>query len=210
MAVRNVAPTKTNLRREKETLSLAIEGYDLLERKREILVMELMKRVDEVKILEREIALRTATAYPVLRAMLLAVGREPARRLSEGVDTKLVAKEKRVQVAGMGLYSLETSIPPRSLPYSFANSFADCDETMLEFTELMVLIASMAGVRSVVWRLAKELKKTQRRVNALEKMVIPESRERRRFIEAALEEREREFLFTGKLLKARRLKEGEA
>jgi V/A-type H+-transporting ATPase subunit D len=81
---------------------------------------------------------------------------------------------------------------------------------MVEFTELMKLIAQMASLRSVVWRLAKELRKTQRRVNALEKMVIPESRARKVFIEAALEEREREFLFTGKLLKSRRMGKGEA
>jgi V/A-type H+/Na+-transporting ATPase subunit D len=210
MAVQNVAPTKSNLRREKEKLGLALEGYDLLERKREILVMELMKRVDQVKILEREIERRCATAYPTMRRMLLAVGRERAARLSEGIAVDFQAHERRVQVAGMSVPSLEAEVPARSLPYSFVNSFADCDETMLEFTELLGLIAEMASLRSVVWRIAKELKKTQRRVNALEKMVIPETKARKHFIEAALEEREREFLFTGKLLKARRLKKDES
>jgi V/A-type H+-transporting ATPase subunit D len=209
MPVQNVAPTKSNLRREKERLALALEGYDLLERKREILVMELMKRVDEVKVLEREIEKRCATAYPAMRRMLLAVGRERAQKLAHGMKHDFQAHERRLQVAGMSVPSLEAEVPPRELQYSFVNSFADCDETMVEFTELLTLIATMAGMRSVVWRLAKELKKTQRRVNALEKMVIPESRERKRFIEAALEEREREFLFTGKLLKARRLKKDE-
>ena len=80
---------------------------------------------------------------------------------------------------------------------------------MLEFTELLKLVARMAGLRSVVWRLAKELKKTQRRVNALEKMVIPESRGRKTYIEAALEERDRESVFAGKLLKARRAGKGD-
>jgi V/A-type H+-transporting ATPase subunit D len=210
MAVQNVAPTKTNLIREKERLALALEGYDLLERKREILVMELMKRVDEVRILEREIEKRCATAYPAMRRMLLAVGRERATRLSEGMRCDFHARERRVVVAGMSVPSLEAEAPERSLPYSFVNSFADSDKAMLEFTELLKLIAEMAGMRSVVWRLAKELKKTQRRVNALEKMVIPESRARKRYIEASLEEREREFLFTGKLLKARRLRKDES
>ncbi len=209
MSVQNIAPTKSNLIREKERLSLALEGYDLLERKREILVMELMKRVDEVKILEREIEKRCSTAYPAMRRMLLSVGRERAMKLGDGIDLDFQAHERRVVVAGMSVPSLEAQVPPRKLPYSFVNSFADSDRTMLEFLELLALIAAMAGLRSVVWRLAKELKKTQRRVNALEKMVIPESKARRHFIEAALEEREREFLFTGKLLKARRLRKDE-
>ena len=172
--------------------------------------MELMKRVDEVKILEREIEKRCGTAYPTMRRMLIAVGREPAKRLSEGLHGDFQAHERQVTVAGMSVPSLEARIPARALSYSFGNSFADCDQTMLEFTELLTLIATMAGMRSVVWRLAKELKKTQRRVNALEKMVIPESKERKRFIEGALEEREREFRFTGKLLKAKRMGKAES
>lgn len=210
MPVQNIAPTKSNLIREKERLNLALEGYDLLERKREILVMELMKRVDEVRILERAIEKRTSTAYPAMRRMLIAVGRERAAKLAEGKEIDFQAVERKVSVAGIVAPTLEAEVPPRRLGYSFVNSFADCDETMLEFTELLKLIAEMAGMRSIVWRLAKELKKTQRRVNALEKMVIPESRERKHFIEAALEEREREFLFTGKLLKARKLGKGES
>jgi V/A-type H+-transporting ATPase subunit D len=210
MAVQNVAPTKSNLLHEKERLALALEGYDLLERKREILVMELMKRLDAVKILEREIEKRCGSAYPAMRRMMLSVGRERANELSLGVESDFQATERRVQVAGLSVPSIEARVPERKLVYSFVNSFADSDQTMVEFTELMKLIAQMASLRSVVWRLAKELRKTQRRVNALEKMVIPESRARKVFIEAALEEREREFLFTGKLLKSRRMGKGEA
>jgi V/A-type H+/Na+-transporting ATPase subunit D len=210
MAVQNIAPTKSNLLREKEKLVLSLEGYNLLERKREILVMELMKRLDAVKILEREIDKRCETAYPAMRRMMISVGRERSRELWQGVEVDFQATERRVQVAGLNVPSIEARVPERKLAYSFANSFADSDQTMVEFTELMKLIANMASLRSVVWRLAKELRKTQRRVNALEKMVIPESRARKAFIEASLEEREREFLFTGKLLKARRMEKSEA
>ena len=209
MAVQNVAPTKSNLLREKERLALALEGYDLLDRKREILVMELMRRVDEVKMVEREIEARCGSAYPAMRRMLLSVGRERALGLSAGMKCDFAARERRVQVAGLSVPSLEAEAPARELPYSFVNSFADSDQTMLEFTELLKLVAQMAGLRSVVWRLAKELKKTQRRVNALEKMVIPESRGRKTYIEAALEERDRESVFAGKLLKARRAGKGD-
>jgi V/A-type H+-transporting ATPase subunit D len=201
--VPNVAPTKSNLIREKERLALALEGYELLERKREILVMELMRRVDEVKVLEREIERRAGTAYPVLRRMLLSAGRERVGELAEGARKDFSVSTKRVQVAGISAPSLEARVPERELRTSFMNSFADSDETVLEFTELLKLIAEMSGLRSVVWRLAKEVRKTQRRVNALEKMVIPESRARKSFIEASLEERERESVFTVKLLKAR-------
>jgi V/A-type H+-transporting ATPase subunit D len=89
------------------------------------------------------------------------------------------------------------------------NSFADSDETASEFTALLELIARMAGLRAIVWRLAKEVRRTQRRVNALEKMVIPESKAIKSFIEASLEEREREAVFSTKLLKARKEREAD-
>jgi V/A-type H+/Na+-transporting ATPase subunit D len=206
---RNVAPTKSNLLREKETLALAEEGYDLLERKREILMLELMKRIDEVRVLEREMRRRSGAAYPVLRRMLLEAGRDNARELAAGVRADFSAKERRVQVTGISMPALEAVAPERRLQVSFMNSFADSDETAAEFSGLLELIARMAGLRAIVWRLAKEVRKTQRRVNALEKMVIPESKAIKSFIEASLEEREREAVFSTKLLKARKQREAE-
>lgn len=208
MPSRNVAPTKSNLLKEKETLTLAMEGYDLLERKREILMLELMKRMDEVRALERELRRRSSSAYPVLRRMLLEAGRDNARELAAGVKADFAARERRVQVTGISMPALEAVAPEHRLQVSFMNSFADSDETAAEFSGLLEIIASMAGLRAIVWRLAKEVRKTQRRVNALEKMVIPESKSIKTFIEASLEEREREAVFSTKLLKARKEKEG--
>jgi V/A-type H+/Na+-transporting ATPase subunit D len=203
MAKLNVAPTKSNLIAVKEQLAVAEEGYDLLEQKREILVMELMKRVEEVKLLEKEIGGRLSTAYPALTHMLLSIGRDKAGEIAEGVSYSFALDQRTVQVAGLGLPSLAVRLPERELQYSFMNSFADCDETMLEFFELLRLLTEMASIRTIVWRLAKEVKKTQRRVNALEKMVIPNTKETRAYIQSVLEEREREAFFIQKLLKNR-------
>ena len=81
MARLNVPPTKSNLFRIKDQLAIAIEGYDLLEQKREILVMELMQVVKEVKALEAEIDARIASSYPALERLLFAFGRENRVRL---------------------------------------------------------------------------------------------------------------------------------
>ena len=196
-----IAPTKSSLIRVKERLATALEGYDLLEQKREILVMELMQKVEQVKILEKELDARTATAYPCLKQMLIAVGRERAAKLSSNIRYKYELTEKRVLVAGMHLLGLEIRFPGAELKYSPANSFAECDETVLEFFGLLRILTELAAVRTIAWRLAREVRKTQRRVNALEKMVIPTARETRVYIESALEERERDAFFTSKLLK---------
>ncbi len=201
MARENIAPTKSNLLKVKDRLSTAEEGYDLLEQKREILVMELMRTVEQVKILERDLDKGTSAAYPALRRMLLTAGRERADRLSRNVRYRFDLREKRVVLAGMNLPSLEVHLGEAELKYSPANSFAECDETVLEFFKLLKILTDLAAVRTIAWRLAREVRKTQRRVNALEKQVIPAARETKAFIEAALEERERESFFSSKLLK---------
>jgi V/A-type H+-transporting ATPase subunit D len=201
MAREQIAPTKSNLLRVKERLAIAEEGHELLEQKREILVMELMARVEQVKILERNLYARAGTAYPCLKRMLVAVGRERAQRLARNISYRFELREKQVNAAGMRLAGLEIRVPDVELKYSPANSFAECDETVLEFFELLRICTELAAVRTMAWRLAREVRKTQRRVNALEKMVIPAARETRAYIESALEERDRDSFFTSKLLK---------
>jgi len=197
------APTKTNLIKEKRNLQLALQGYDLLEKKREILVIELMKRMDALELLEQEIAKMTEGAYASLRKMLLSVGRERALLISSLPVRDITLSASYMNVSGMHLPTLDVRASDPVLHYSFMNSFAVCDETVIEFTELLDKLSTAAGMRSIVWRLAREVRKTQRRVNALDKMVIPRSREIVKFIDSSLDERERESLFAVKMLKQR-------
>ena len=203
MAQAYPAPTKTNLINEKRSLGLALQGYDLLEKKREILVIELLKRMDELGLLEKDIRELTEKSYHHLRKMLLVVGRERALALSSKPVRSITLKTGNVNVSGMNLPTLVVRAGAPELNYSFINSFAVCDETVIEFSELLQKLAAAAGLRSIVWRLAREVKKTQRRVNALDKMVIPRSGEIVKFIESTLDERDRESLFAVKLLKQR-------
>jgi V/A-type H+-transporting ATPase subunit D len=207
MARESVAPTKSNLRAVKDRLATAVEGHDLLEQKREILVMDLMNKVEQVKILERDLSARIASAYPALKRMLVVCGRERADRISRDIRYGFELREKRMLLGGMNLPGLEIKLPEAELKYSPANSFAECDETVLEFFEVLKLCTELAAVRTIVWRLAREVRKTQRRVNALEKRIIPTARETKVYIESALEERERDSFFTTKLLKRKAGKE---
>lgn len=201
MAHEQIAPTKSNLLRVKERLNIAQEGYELLEQKREILVSELMRKVEQVKILERDLDKRVETAYPCLKRMLVTVGRERAKKLFQNVSYRYDLREKQVISAGMRLPSLIVDLPSVELKYSPANSFAENDETVIEFFELLKICTELAAIRTIAWRLAREVRRTQRRVNALEKMVIPTACETKTYIESVLEERERDAFFTTKLLK---------
>ncbi|HHU35931.1 MAG TPA: V-type ATP synthase subunit D [Treponema sp.] len=203
MARLPIAPTKSNLLAIKEQLTIAQDGYELLEQKREILVMELMQMVEKVKLLENDIEKQIEKAYPSLRHMFMTVGRDRTERAAKMVSYNFELSEHRVFLAGMNFSSVSVELPKRRLAWSYLNSFAQCDKVMVDFFELLRLLTEMASIRTIVWRLAKEVKKTQRRVNALDKQVIPQTRETMTYIEGILEERERESVFVLKVLKAR-------
>ncbi|MBQ8013347.1 MAG: V-type ATP synthase subunit D [Treponema sp.] len=204
MAKLNIAPTKSNLLAIKEQLSVAEDGYDLLEQKREILVMELMHMVEKVKLLERELDKAVSSAYPALKNMLMTVGGDQTERIAKSVHYEYDIKEKSVVAGGMSFNSVEVQLPKQQLFYSFMGTYADSDKVMTEFFKLLSLLTEMASIRTIAWRLATEVKKTQRRVNALDKMIIPQNRETKTYIESVLEERERENTFVLKSLKNRK------
>ena len=203
MAKLNVAPTKSNLLSIKEQLAVSEQGYELLEQKREILVMELMRKVEQVKLLEARIDTCIEKAYPSLRNMLLTVGGDRVERIAHAVDYSFDITEKPQVIGGMNFTSLDVTLPRRELFNSFLGTFPDSDEVMAHFFNLLTLLTQMASIRTIVWRLAMEVKKTQRRVNALDKMVIPQDKETVAYIESVLEERERDNVFVLKSLKAR-------
>lgn len=204
MAKLNIAPTKSNLLIIKEQLASAKSGYELLEQKREILVMELMHIVERVKLLESELDKQYAKAYPALKNMLKIVGGDRVERIAHAVKYDFNIREKTVSAGGMSFNSIDVELPKQQLFYSFMGSFADSDKVMVEFFNLLKLLTNMASIRTIAWRLAGEVKKTQRRVNALDKMVIPQTTETKKYIESVLEERERENTFVLKSLKNRK------
>jgi len=199
----NIAPTKSNLLTMKEQLAVSTNGYELLEEKREILVRELMHMVQQVQLLESEIDKAVAKAYPALKKMLLRDGADGVERISHSVHYDFAMQEKTVTLGGQSFSSLDVTLPKKELFYSFLGTDANTDEVVNSFFELLSLLTQMASIRTIVWRLAEEVRKTQRRVNALDKMIIPQTIETSKYIEGVLEERERENVFVLKALKKR-------
>lgn len=206
MAKLNIAPTKSNLLAMKEQLAVSMNGYELLEEKREILVRELMHLVEKVKLLEKEIDKVIAQAYPAFKNMLMLDGADQIERIAHAVHYEFDMSEKKVNVGGMQFSTMDVILPKKELFYSFMGTFSNTDETINKFFELLTLLTQMASIRTIVWRLAEEVKKTQRRVNALDKMIIPQARETKAYIESELEERERENVFVLKALKKKNAK----
>ncbi len=203
MAKLNIAPTKSNFLAMKEQLAISENGYDLLEQKRELLVQELMHMVDKVKLLEKDIDNAVKEAYPAFKRMLMADGSDQVRRIAHNVHYDFEMQEKQVVIGGMSFSTIDVKLPKQQLFYTMIGTYANTDDVINKFFKLISLLTQMASIRTIVWRLAEEVKKTQRRVNSLDKMVIPQTRETMKYIENSLEEKERENVFVLKALKRR-------
>ena len=200
----NIAPTKSNLLVTKEQLAVSTNGYELLEEKREILVRELMRLVEQVKMLEDEIQQAIDLAYPAFKRMLMIDGADQVERIAHAIHYDFDMIEKVVVVGGMQFETIEVELPKKELFYSALGTYANTDDVIVKFFNLLTLLTQMASIRTIVWRLAEEVKRTQRRVNALDKMIIPQATETIKYIESVLEERERENVFVLKALKKKK------
>lgn len=201
MARSNIPPTRSNLLRLKQDLRFAREGYEILDRKREVLTSELIHIAHDAEVLQQKVIQQMEAAYRALEVAQLTAGRENIEWAALAVN-KTVDVELRFRgIMGVAIPVIEASGGPPELTYSLGDTNAALDETYAAFRAVLGQIPEIARLVTTVWRLAGELRKTQRRVNALQYVFIPDYVETIHFIESSLEERDREDTFRLKLLK---------
>lgn len=199
----NLAPTKSNLLSLKQQLAFAEEGYDLLEQKRQILIFELMSRLTRAQKAEQEAADLLPAAFAALREATLDSGADNLGRAALGIKPAPTLTLSNQHLMGMKIPKITAQIPPVGAPFGVGGTSASTDVAMLRFSELLPRLAEMAELQNAVRRLARELRKTQRRCNALSKIFIPTFRQTIAYIAGTLEERERESLVILKMVRDR-------
>ena len=201
----DIPATKSNLLRLKEQFSFVKAGHALLDQKREVVLEELVDIHREAGQLRRQLAADLAMLYGVLRAALLAPGRGGLEEeaLAPAEPVALRVRERSVMGVIVPLLELQNGEPsgPAAAP---GRGAAGAAEVRQRVQQLLPALVHLAEVEVSSRRLATELQKTQRKVNALEHVFIPQYRDTIYFIDASLEEKEREALFHLKRLKARR------
>jgi V/A-type H+/Na+-transporting ATPase subunit D len=188
----NVPPTKSSLLTLKRQLAFAEEGRDLLEQKRQILIFELMRRLARAGDLERRVADARRQAQAALREATLDMGSDALDRAAIGGCAQPHLELSEQRLAGVHLPRLRVTMGEENLPFGVGGTSANADAAARRFAALLPLLAELAELETAVARLARELRKTQRRCNALSKLFIPNYRETVAYIAGSLEERERE------------------
>ena len=201
------APTKSNLMAMKKSLGLARLGYDLLDRKRNIMMREMMKLIDDVNEIQGQIETTFAEAYESLQKANMTLGQNDVFRIAMSRDEADDVLIRYRSVMGIEIPDVKLTDEIRMPGYGFTSTNPLLDETYIRFVKVKQLAVKVAAVENSVYRLARAIKQSQKRANALKNIVIPGFEHDIKFISEALEEKEREEFSRQKVIKNTKMKQ---
>jgi len=204
MAITHISPTKGNLIATKKSLELAKLGYDLMDRKRNVLIREMMLLVDKVKYLRTEITETYAQAYISLQQANISLG--VVTQIANSVSAENGVKVVYRSVMGVEIPNVRLEESELTFEYGFDESNSKLDEASIKFIDAKKMTVLLAEIDNSVFRLASAIQKTQKRANALRNIVIPSLQSEVKFISDALEEKEREEFTRLKVIKNQKQK----
>ena len=203
-----VFPTKGNLIASKKSLALAKLGYDLLDRKRNILIREIMLLTNEANELKGSIDSAYKEAYSALRTANISLGIISGYAKCVPIDKSLALSTRSV----MGTELVKCDLPRKEnkLYYGLSQTNSHLDEAFIKFARVKELTVKLAETENNIYRLSVGIRKAGRRANALKNIMIPKYEEQVRFISSALEEKEREEFSRMKVIKSAKLRRSAA
>jgi len=203
MGIYKITPTKANLIKSKNSLAFAKKGYELLDRKRTLLIREMMSLIDEASNLQKEIETEFSKAYDALKLANITMGTENVEEIARSIEKEKDFTILTKSVMGVEIPHIKYEEDSLTAEYGFFRTNPAFDKAVLSFNNIRKLIYKLAEVENSVYKLAMEIKKTQKRTNALEKIQIPKYSSTIKYIEEVLEEKEREDFFRLKRIKGK-------
>lgn len=197
----NIAYTKTNLMFAKSTLELSVKGFDMLDKKRNVLVMTMMGFIDKAEEVQNKVAVIFKEAYEALQTANITLGitnvDQIAQSVAEVEDFSILEKS----IMGVEIPEIHYEKYDIEHYYSFFHTNTALDVAFKKFQEVKELLFELSEIEDSVYKLAMEVKRTQKRANALQNIQIPKFRNLVKVITDVLEEREREEFFRLKVVK---------
>lgn len=192
-------PTKGNLIAKKRSLELAQKGYELMDRKRNILVREITGLIAQAEKIQSEIDFTFRSAYQALQTANITLGIIDEIAATVPIDRQLKIRYRSVMGVEIPIV-LDPDSPPY-VAYGFQDTNSSLDDALIAFHRVKVLCRGLAETESTIYRLASAIKKVQKRANALQNIILPRFTGDVKFITDALEEKEREEFARLKVVK---------
>jgi V/A-type H+/Na+-transporting ATPase subunit D len=203
MAKIELPPTKSSLRKIKEALLFAYEGHDLLNQKREILALEIVRKIGEIRGIEKGFQDVLNDLYEAYRGAAVDMGSQAVTIKSCSEKKAYNLKLQFTKLMGLKLPRITLGLTPSEPSASLEGTTAAYDTAKEQSRKALEALVKYATVTKEIIMLSRELKKVQRRVNALEKVFIPPHEEAKKYITDRIEEMDREEIFVKKLIRQR-------
>jgi len=198
------SPTRTELLTRRAQIRLARQGADLLKGKREALVREFIAELKRF-VAEREAMSRTlAAAVQALMRCLALDGREAVASVALAARRAVEVELEEKNIWGLRVSQATSDYharPAGGHRHSAIGASARIEDATERFEETLESLLRVAPLDRKMRRLAEEIRKTTRRVNALEQRLLPALQSEVAYIRAVLDQREREDIFRLKRLK---------
>lgn len=198
-------PTKGNLILAKNSLALANQGYELMDKKRNILIRELMELIDQAKGIQEQIDSTFTHAYKCLQHANIEHGISLVSQLAYTVPIEDSIKIKSRSIMGTEIPLVDYTPDENQPTYSFSTTDESIDRAREAFRKVKELTIKLSMIENAAYRLATNIKKTQKRANALKNITIPTYTTLVSSISNALEEKEREEFTRLKVIKQRKI-----
>jgi V/A-type H+-transporting ATPase subunit D len=202
--VRGVHPTRMELILLQHRRILAEKGHNLLKEKRDALIMEFFSTLEDIRKLREDVNSALQEAFRALLEAKMIVGPAKMNELSINLPHSVQTDVDTRNIMGVKVPILRAKEESRedTIPYNVADTTAKMDEAIKKFQQAIKVIIRLAETETAVRKLAEEIDKTKRRVNALKYIVIPRIENTIGYIQFHLEEVAREDFFRLKRIKA--------
>ncbi len=197
-----VRVTRMELLKLKKSLEVAIRARNLLEEKRNVLAMELLNYIKKMGLAQEKIDERMKKAHDAFIEAQMVLGKMGIRSAIVSISPdRFSIEEKYRSIMGIRIPLLNLIENKMQIPCNFLSTSSKLDEVAFHMNEVIKATIEVAEAQATIKKLAEELKKIKRRVNALDRIIIPRIRNRIKYIEERLSEMERETIFRIKRIK---------
>ncbi len=202
----NIASTKANLIAAQSALDFSKKGFELLDKKRNVLIRNLMEFMDRAKEIQQKMQKIFKEAYEALTVANISLGINEVNEVARSIPQTTEFTILTYSVMGVEISQIKYEKHDIIPYYSFYHTNTALDVALQKFQQIKYLLYELAEIEDSVYKLAIEIKKTQKRTNALKNIQIPKYENMVKHISEVLEEKEREDFFRLKVLKRKKIR----
>jgi V/A-type H+-transporting ATPase subunit D len=201
---KQVIATKIELLKIRRSMQISKMVHKILDDKREVLLKKIDEMIDEANKAREDIWDPLDDIYKAIFQSYLTLGNSVIQSLASSTPPSIAVDVHIKRIVDVKIPSLEVSTKNKSpnLTYGFSDTNSSLDQATKLIRDILPGICKAAEYENAIFSLAKELEKTQKLINALEYVIIPQYQNALTFIKSTLEEREREEFVRLKKVKA--------